>query len=91
MTVSIHNMKGTMVKIDRLSIFLLVPVIALICTPLLPFVNAPVAFFGIPVILFWVGGWALATSVFLNFLFGRETELDDLDIDQTGMEARSER
>lgn len=90
-TVCIHNMKGTTLKIDRLSFFLLVPVIALICTPLLPFVNASVSFFGIPVILFWVGAWALVTSAFLNFLFGRESELDDLDMDRAGLEAGAER
>ena len=65
---------------DKMSLLLLVPVVALITTPLWPFVNTPVAWLGIPVIVFWVGGWAVATSILLAFLYSREPELDDPSI-----------
>jgi hypothetical protein len=66
-------------KTNTLHYLLIVPVAALILAPLLPFVNGPGSLFGVPVILFWVGGWAVATAAFLYVLYSKEIELDDED------------
>lgn len=64
-------------KTNTLHYLLIVPIAALVLAPLLPFVNGPGQLFGVPVILFWVGGWAIATAAFLYVLYSKETELDD--------------
>ncbi|WOQ17111.1 hypothetical protein [Raineyella sp. W15-4] len=56
---------------------LLLPVAALVLTPLFPFVNTPTTALGVPPILFWVGGWAIVTTLILAALFRREPELND--------------
>jgi hypothetical protein len=56
---------------------LLLPVLALVLTPFVPFVNTPADVLGLPPILYWVGGWAIATTLILQMLYRDEPELDD--------------
>ncbi len=66
-------------KTNTLHYLLIVPVAVLILAPLLLFVNGSGSLFGVPVILFWVSGWAVATAAFLYVLYSKEIELDDED------------
>ncbi|MCD7101325.1 hypothetical protein [Pseudoclavibacter sp. 13-3] len=68
---------------------LILPIAALILTPLLPFVNTTTSVLGLPPILFWVGGWAIATTFILSMLYRREPELDDTLVDADEQEARA--
>lgn len=56
---------------------LVIPALALLLTPLFPFVNTANLILGLPVMVIWVGGWAIATSVLLGVLYSHEPELAD--------------
>ncbi|AWT25077.1 hypothetical protein Csp1_02510 [Corynebacterium provencense] len=56
---------------------LLIPVIALVGTPLYPFVNSGAVLLGLPVMMLWVAGWGVATTLILALLYRHEPELAD--------------
>lgn len=71
---------------------LALPVLALVLTPVFPFVNTPTLILGLPVMVLWVGGWAILTTVILAFLYRHEPELgddipDEYDVDTSNAEA----
>lgn len=51
---------------------LVLPVIALVGTPFLPFVNTPAPWFGLPAVVVWVCGWCVLTSLVLGFVLRRD-------------------
>ncbi|AHW64568.1 hypothetical protein [Corynebacterium glyciniphilum] len=68
------------------------PVLALVLTPVFPFINTPTLILGLPVMVLWVGGWAILTTVILGLLYRHEPELADeipgeYDTDTTTTEA----
>lgn len=65
---------------------LILPIVALVLTPFFPFVNTPASVLGLPPILFWVGGWAIATTLILSMLYRSEPELDDTIADTAEQE-----
>lgn len=56
---------------------ILLPVIALVGTPLFPFVNTDTLILGFPVMMLWVAGWGVATTLILAVLYRSEPELGD--------------
>lgn len=68
---------------------LIVPVVALILTPFFPFINTPTSVLGLPPILFWVGGWAIVTTLILSVLYRSEPELDDTLTDSAEQETHA--
>lgn len=56
---------------------ILLPVIALVGTPLFPFVNTGTVLLGLPVMALWVAGWGVVTTVILGVLYRHEPELAD--------------
>jgi hypothetical protein len=68
---------GNKPHFPKLNLILLVPVFALICTPLFPFVNNGGHHIGIPNVCLWVMAWAIITTLILTVLFNREPELDE--------------
>ena len=56
---------------------ILLPVIALVFTPLFPFVNNDTLILGFPVMMVWVAGWGVATTLILAALYRNEPELGD--------------
>ena len=64
---------------------ILLPVIALIGTPLFPFVNNDTVILGLPVMALWVAGWGIVTTLILAMLYRSEPELaDPADLAGTG-------
>ncbi|WP_291474534.1 DUF3311 domain-containing protein [Corynebacterium sp.] len=57
--------------------WILLPVIALVFTPLFPFVNNDTLILGFPVMMVWVAGWGVATTLILAALYRNEPELGD--------------
>lgn len=55
----------------------LLPVLAMVFTPLFPFVNNGGFTLGLPNVCVWVMSWSVLTTLILAFLFKREPELDD--------------
>jgi uncharacterized membrane protein YdjX (TVP38/TMEM64 family) len=55
----------------------LIPILALIFTPLFPFVNNGGFTLGLPNVCVWVMSWAVFTTLILAYLFQREPELDE--------------
>jgi hypothetical protein len=62
---------------SKLNLILIVPILALILTPLFPFVNNGGYHIGIPNVCLWVMSWSVITTILLAILFQREPELDD--------------
>ena len=62
---------------QKMHLLVLAPILAMICTPLIPFVNNGGFHFGIPNVCLWVMTWAVLTTLILSFLFKREPELDE--------------
>ena len=56
---------------------ILLPVIALVFTPLFPLVNNDTLILGFPVMMVWVAGWGVATTLILAALYRNEPELGD--------------
>ena len=56
---------------------ILLPVIALIGTPLFPFANNDTVILGFPVMAVWVAGWGVVTTLILALLYRTEPELAD--------------
>ncbi|HCT13305.1 hypothetical protein [Corynebacterium nuruki] len=55
----------------------LLPVIALIGTPLFPFVNNHTVILGFPVMAVWIAAWGVITTGILGMLYRTEPELSD--------------
>lgn len=62
---------------QKMHLLVLAPILAMICTPLIPFVNNGGFHLGIPNVCLWVMTWAVLTTLILSFLFKREPELDE--------------
>ena len=59
---------------------LIVPVVALLVTVFLPFVNQPTLWLGLPSVMVWTVAWVLALSAALAWVeFGRHHPDDDED------------
>ncbi|MEU6011807.1 MULTISPECIES: hypothetical protein [unclassified Streptomyces] len=58
-----------------------VPVVAFLSTPFLPFVNGPHLWFGIPSVLAWCLLWTVGTTASLALVehFAHHTDEDDED------------
>jgi protein-S-isoprenylcysteine O-methyltransferase Ste14 len=57
-----------------------VPVVALLVTVFLPFVNRPVLWLGLPSVMVWTGVWVLVLSAALGWVeFGGHHADDDVD------------
>jgi len=67
---------------------LLLPVIALVSTPFLPFVNTPEPWFGLPSVVVWVCGWCVLTSAILAFVLRRDERAGRLPEVDADAEAR---
>jgi hypothetical protein len=62
------------------AVVVLVPVVALLVTVLLPFVNRPTLWLGLPSVMVWTGLWVLALSAALGWVeFGGRHADDDVD------------
>jgi hypothetical protein len=60
-----------------------VPVVALLVTVVLPFVNRPVLWLGLPSVMVWTAGWVLVLSAALAWVeFGGRHADDDVDWSQ---------
>jgi hypothetical protein len=58
----------------------LVPVVALLLTVWLPFVNRPALWLGLPSVMVWTVAWVLLLSAALAWVeFGRRHPDDDVD------------
>jgi hypothetical protein len=69
--------KNAKTHLQKAHLLVLAPILALICTPLLPFVNNGGFILGLPNVCAWVMSWSVATTLILAFLFKREPEFDD--------------
>ena len=62
------------------AVVVLIPVVALLVTVFLPFVNRPVLWLGLPSVMVWTGGWVLVLSAALGWVeFGGRHADDDVD------------
>ncbi|HCG45849.1 MAG TPA: hypothetical protein DEV68_02460 [Corynebacterium flavescens] len=66
-----------MTHLTRQHLVLLVPVLALVLTPLIPMNSNGTLFLGFPVIIMWVVVWSIATTLILSWLYRNEAELGD--------------
>lgn len=66
--------------------WILLPVIALVFTPLFPFVNNDTLILGFPVMMVWVAGWGVATTLILAALYRNEPELGEPSDDAAAAE-----
>jgi hypothetical protein len=57
--------------------WILLPVIALVFTPLFPFVNNHTVILGFPVMAVWIAAWGVITTGILGMLYRTEPELAD--------------
>lgn len=62
---------------NKTHLLALLPVFAMILTPLLPFVNNGGFTLGLPNVCVWIMCWSVLTTIILAFLFKQEPELDD--------------
>jgi hypothetical protein len=62
------------------AVVILIPVVALLVTVFLPFVNRPVLWLGLPSVMVWTVVWVLALSAALGWVefTGRHAD-DDVD------------
>lgn len=74
-------------QLKRLVIFL--PVLALLSTGWLPFVNDAALWFGIPSVVVWVGVWCVLTTPLLMLALSTysEDDADDTDDPEDTMES----
>jgi hypothetical protein len=62
------------------AVVVVIPVVALLVTVFLPFVNRPALWLGLPSVMVWTAGWVLALSVALAWVeFGGRHPDDDVD------------
>lgn len=62
------------------AVVVVVPVIALLVTVFLPFVNRPALWLGLPSVMVWTGAWVLALSAALGWVeFGGRHADDEVD------------
>jgi protein-S-isoprenylcysteine O-methyltransferase Ste14 len=62
------------------AVVVLVPVVALLVTVFLPFVNRPALWIGLPSVMVWTGAWVLVLSAALAWVeFGGRHPDDDVD------------
>ena len=62
------------------AVVVLVPVVALVVTVFLPFVNTPALWLGLPSVMVWTAAWVLALSAALAWVeFGGRHADDDVD------------
>lgn len=64
-----------MTHLTRQHLVLIVPVLALVLTPLVPMNNSGTLVFGFPVIIVWVIVWSIITTLILSWLYHNEAEL----------------
>lgn len=64
-----------MEHLDAKHLVLIVPVAALVFTPLFPFNSELTTFAGLPVVMWWVAAWAVITTALLTWLYRYEKEL----------------
>ena len=69
--------KSNKTHFQKAHLLVLAPILALICTPLFPFVNNGGFTLGLPNVCVWVMSWAVITTLILAYLFQREPELDE--------------
>ena len=62
------------------AVVVVVPVVALLVTVFLPFVNRPTLWLGLPSVMVWTAGWVLVLSAALAWVeFGSRHPDDDVD------------
>ena len=62
------------------AVVVLIPVVALLVTVFLPFVNRPALWLGLPSVMVWTVAWVLLLSAALAWIeFGRRHPDDDVD------------
>jgi hypothetical protein len=62
------------------AVVVLVPVVALLVTVFLPFVNRPAIWLGLPSVMVWTAAWVLALSAALAWVeFGGRHADDEVD------------
>ena len=62
------------------AVVVVIPVVALLVTVFLPFVNRPALWLGLPSVMVWTAGWVLALSAALAWVeFGGRHADDDVD------------
>ena len=62
------------------AVVVLIPVVALLVTVFLPFVNRPALWLGLPSVMVWAVVWVLALSAALGWVeFGGHHADDDVD------------
>lgn len=56
---------------------LIIPVLAILMSPFMPFAHEYKEFLGMPALMSWVAFWAIATTAILSWLFRHEEELGE--------------